>query len=146
MPDESWQEEGATSLHNEPAARKHKADLRVTVAESYVHGQRHCDADTNGGALQGADCGLPAVEDGEGNPAASVQVDVSFWTVGSSLPAATRRFSSLVLHCKSLVFWSEAVDIPVPMILHPLCTLSGRPLPKFNTQICAGAEHRSISC
>lgn len=42
------------------------------MRESDVHGERHGDADADGGALERADGGFAAVVDGEGDAAASV--------------------------------------------------------------------------
>ena len=72
MPDEARQEERTTRFHDEAAAGKDEADLCVLVRNAYIHGERHGDADADGGALEGADGGFAAVEDTQCYSAASV--------------------------------------------------------------------------
>ena len=72
MPDQAGQEVRTTSLHNEAAAGKDEADFGAGMHYAHVHRQRHCDADANGGALDGADGGFETMMDGEGYAAASV--------------------------------------------------------------------------
>lgn len=69
--DQAREEVRRAGLHDQAAAGKDEADLGVAVGEADVHGQRHGDADADGGALEGADGGLAAVEDGEGYSAAA---------------------------------------------------------------------------
>jgi hypothetical protein len=69
--DQAREEVRRASLHDQAAAGEYKADLGVAVGDADVHGQRHGDADADGGALEGADGGLTAVEDGESYSAAT---------------------------------------------------------------------------
>lgn len=70
--DQPGQEEGRTGLHDEAAAGEDEADFGVLIGDADVHGERHGDADADGGALEGADCGFAAVVDCEGDAAAAV--------------------------------------------------------------------------
>jgi hypothetical protein len=72
MADQSREEEGAASLHDEAAARKDESNLRIAICNAYVHWQSHRDADTDRRALQRADSRLAAVENRESYFAASV--------------------------------------------------------------------------
>lgn len=72
MADEARQEERRRGFHDEPAAREDEADFCGARCDADVHGQRHGDADADGGALERADGGLAAVEDGEGYSASAV--------------------------------------------------------------------------
>ena len=71
MPDQAGQEEGRRGFEDEAAAGKHEADFGGAVGDADVHGERHGDADADGGALEGADGGFFAAVDGEGDAAAA---------------------------------------------------------------------------
>jgi hypothetical protein len=69
--DQPRQEEGRARLHDQAAPREHEADLGVLRRQPDVAGQRHGDADADGGAVQGRDGWRSAVVDGEGDAAAA---------------------------------------------------------------------------
>ena len=74
MANEPRQEVGATGFHDEAAAAEDEADFRAAVANADVHRERHCDSYSDSGALEGADGGFAAVEYGEGDSSATVNV------------------------------------------------------------------------
>lgn len=69
--DQLGQEEGAAGFHDEAPPREDEADFGLAVGDADGHGERHRDADADGGALQGADGGLAAAVDGEDDAAAA---------------------------------------------------------------------------
>lgn len=61
--DESGKEEGRAGFHDETAAGEDEPDFCVLVRDADVHGERHGDADSDGGTLEGANGGFAAVVD-----------------------------------------------------------------------------------
>lgn len=65
VPDQPGEQVARAGLHDEPAAREDEADLCGARRDADRHGQRHGDADADGGAVQRGDGGLAAALDGE---------------------------------------------------------------------------------
>lgn len=72
MPNQPWEEERGACFHDEATTRKYKADFGVAIGNSDVHGQCHCNTDSNGGALESTDGRLAAMEDRQSYPATSI--------------------------------------------------------------------------
>src|SRR5262245_53984502 len=78
--DDARQKPTRTGLRHDAATRKDEAEAGDVGCESDVHCQRHRDADTDCGTIDGGDDGLFAVEDPQGQETAAVSVQ-TFWSI-----------------------------------------------------------------
>lgn len=69
--DKARQEERRRAFGDEAAAGEDEADLGGAPGHADGHGQAHGDADADGGTLEGADRGLGALVDREGDTTAA---------------------------------------------------------------------------
>lgn len=70
--DEAWEEVRGCGFHDDAAAGEDEADLGGACGEADCGGERHGDADADGGAVDGHYGGFAAAVDGEGDAAAAV--------------------------------------------------------------------------
>ncbi|KAJ6265055.1 hypothetical protein Dda_1210 [Drechslerella dactyloides] len=137
--DEPGQEEGAAGLHDDAAAGEYEADLCATVGHANGHRQGHGDADTDCGALEGADDGLAALVDCERHLAASAHlteyISAHCYTTGPKYPDTLAYTSDIIIREGGMV-----IEVPISVVVDALQAAA-----KANLQVGTGAEHLAVA-
>jgi len=138
VPDELGQEEGGAGFHDQAAAREDEADFGGAVGEPDGHGQRHGDADADGGALERGDGGFAAVVDGEGYAAAADRGDSGQYVVEIYSLEGLLRVPVVRADVQSELVCNP----PIPVIVHPFFLAAV----ESHLQIRARAEDPAVPC